>query len=866
MNIMNRITLKGLKKNKTRTIVTIIGVILSTAMITAVTSFASSLQLFLINYTTYGIGNWHIRINTRTIDEYQDIIEDNQIKKYSVVKDGGYAPLVGSKNEYKPYLYIMELDNKAFDTLPIHITQGRLPKNSKEVLLSEHILYNGGVEFKLGQEISLEVGARYSDGYKLDQQNSFHHIDTGETEEFIASGTRSFTVVGFFERFPTEIENFAAPGYSILTCLDDSSLTSLEDSDLYIYINFKNPRKAFNYIDNYQDHDYHIDSINYDILQLEGSSDISGFNAVIYGLSGIIMTIIIIGSVALIYNSFSISVSERRKQFGLLSSVGATRKQLMNSVFFESLFIAVIGIPLGICSGILGIGITLHQLRDNFIIMLGERIPVELTLNVSVPSVIAAVIFSLITILISAYIPARRTKKISAIDAVRQTADIKLTYKKVKTSKLTRKIFGIEGDLALKNLKRNKKRYRSTVFSLFISVLLFITASSFSMYLTDSVENVYDKYNYDFRYAVSGTTDISEEYLVAYENIRNLDGIYDSSIIKKIYGTAYLKKEQLEAFYYSDMIENGSINDGDDIPLHVDIYKVDHETFINYIEKLGLKKDKFQNTEEITAIAIDRQHYYDDKEERFKNTKLLKVKPDTHITIDLNNDDGDTISTSIVLGAYADTVPIGIPEYSYGYSITLLIDEDILKDFDWFHMFYMFFSAKKPFDVEHQIVKILNDAGLDSGNLYNIAEDVEYERNIILIIKVFAYGFIILMSLISVTNVFNTITTNINLRRREFAMLKSVGITGKGFNKMLNYECIFYGLKALIYGIPTSIFITYLIYLSIDEGVETSFYMPAHSILISILSIFLVVFISMMYSMKKIRKENILDALKNENL
>ena len=253
--------------------------------------------------------------------------------------------------------------------------------------------------------------------------------------------------MGFFERFPTEIENFAAPGYSILTCLDDSSLTSLEDSDLYIYINFKNPRKAFNYIDNYQDHDYHIDSINYDILQLEGSSDISGFNAVIYGLSGIIMTIIIIGSVALIYNSFSISVSERRKQFGLLSSVGATRKQLMNSVFFESLFIAVIGIPLGICSGILGIGITLHQLRDNFIIMLGERIPVELTLNVSVPSVIAAVIFSLITILISAYIPARRTKKISAIDAVRQTADIKLTYKKVKTSKLTRKIFGIE-DLA----------------------------------------------------------------------------------------------------------------------------------------------------------------------------------------------------------------------------------------------------------------------------------------------------------------------------------------------------------------------------------------------------------------------------------
>ena len=154
---------------------------------------------------------------------------------------------------------------------------------------------------------------------------------------------------------------------------------------------------------------------------------------------------------------------------------------------------------------------------------------------------------------------------------------------------------------------------------------------------------------------------------------------------------------------------------------------------------------------------------------------------------------------------------------------------------------------------------------MDTDNLFNQHKEMQTMNNLILIIKVFAYGFITLMALITTANVFNTITTNINLRRREFAMLKSVGMTSLGFKKMLNYECIFYGLKALLYGIPSSIFVTYLIYLTFKHGVETSFYLPVNNILISILTVFFIVFISMMYSMRKVKNENILDALKKEN-
>ncbi|HZK35046.1 MAG TPA: ABC transporter permease, partial [Bacillota bacterium] len=174
------------------------------------------------------------------------------------------------------------------------------------------------------------------------------------------------------------------------------------------------------------------------------------------------------------------------------------------------------------------------------------------------------------------------------------------------------------------------------------------------------------------------------------------------------------------------------------------------------------------------------------------------------------------------------------------------------------------FKADDSYKAEEDINEILRDAGL--SDVVNIAEVVQENRNIVTIISIFAYGFIILMSLITIANVFNTISTNVNLRRREFAMLKSVGMTDKSFNRMLNFECILYGLKGLLYGLPVAILITYLIYRGISQGVEMAFYLPVNGILTSVFSVFIVVFVSMMYSMSRIRNENILDELKNENL
>ena len=872
MNIMNQITLKGLKKNKTRTIVTIIGIILSAAMITAVTTFASSIQSYIVNYTISKTGDWHLKFDIENIEDYHDIKEDNRVEHISLVHEGGYSLLEGGTNQYKPYLYIMELDSQGLDTLPIYLTQGRLPENSQEIVIPEHISTNGGVEFKIGDQLELEVGQRYVGDFVLNQNNPITYEEDEKTEELRIIGSRAFTVVGICQRFSYELEDYSAPGYSVITKMDES-VTANEHDSLSVYLKLNKPRKVYELAkDLHEKYGANNFTYNSEVLRYQGISNIGGFNRVIYSLATIVMILIMVGSISLIYNSFSISVSERKKQFGLLSSVGATRKQLINSVFYEALVIGLIGIPLGIGSGILGIGVTLYLLKDNFVRMIGERLPVELTLSVSLPSVIAAIIVSIITILISAYIPARRAKKISAMDAVRQTADIKLTARTVKTSVLTRKLFGIEGDIALKNLKRNKRRYRSTVFSLFISVLLFISASSFSMYLTDSVENVYEDYNFELAYFVYESDNLSQEHKQAFEDICKLDGIDDGATIRAGYWETILSKEQIIPSYYTKMLDYGYLSeDGESLTVNVFVYSVDHTGFLNYINKLGLDKEKYQNPEELTAIAIDRQHYFNADEERYINTSIFKEHSETKITVSDNDESPNR--ASLVIGAFTELPPLGLKEYSYGNSIVLIVDEEVvndtqskIKDMVWDNQYQMFFKSNNPDEAVEDIKKILVDAGLDTGAIFNIAERVEDNRNIITILNVFAYGFIVLMSLITIANVFNTISTNINLRRREFAMLKSVGITNSGFNKMLNYECIFYGLKALFYGLPASIVVTYLIYLGVMEGVDMNFYLPIKSILISVLSVFLVVFISMMYSMRKIRNENILDALKNENL
>ena len=333
---------------------------------------------------------------------------------------------------------------------------------------------------------------------------------------------------------------------------------------------------------------------------------------------------------------------------------------------------------------------------------------------------------------------------------------------------------------------------------------------------------------------------------------------------------------------------------------------VDDTTFKTLLKENGLSVQKYMDPQNPLAIAIDGSlmfNMYTQKYERtnFFNTdepqiviRKEKSIPGYYCAGEVPDEKGNTVvlylkdseSTeegpkelyfTLQDGYLYSTVQVGTVLYDSPYFVSdsngmriiypISLAERVFEDFNVSNSsYYYMFTSDNHSESYTELQTILSDNGFNAKNLYNIAEEEESERNIVTIIRVFSYGFIILISLIAAANVFNTISTNISLRRREFAMLKSVGMTQKGFNKMMNFECLLYGSRALLLGLPVSCGVTYLIYLAIMQGYEASFRLPWTAIGIAVLSVFLVVFVTMMYSMSKIKKDNPIDALKNENI
>ena len=842
MNIFNKVALQGLKKNRTRTLVTIVGVVLSAAMITAVATFGTSLLNYMTNGSIAKYGDWHVEFLNVDSSFVQERANDKEVTNTAEFENIGYAMLDGAKSPEKPYLFISGFNDKTFDTLPVTLISGRLPENSSEVLVPSHIAAKAGVKISVGDTLTLAVGNREADGKALTQHDSYRAGD----ETLVPTAEKTYKVVGICDR--PGFEEHSAPGYTLITKAD----TADQADSFSLFVTLKNPHNVKAYANGVAGTQAYV--LNDDVLRFMGVSDNKLFNTLLYSVGGILAAIIMVGSIFLIYNSFNISLNERTHQFGILMSVGATAKQLRNSVLFEGLFIGAIGIPIGVLVGIGSIELILPIVASNFSTIISSTVP--LTLSVSVPALVVAAAVSLITILISAYIPAKKAVTTPVMECIRQTGEIKTESKAVKTSKFAQRIYGLEGTLALKNFRRNKKRYRSVVLSLTLSVVLFVSGSAFGT----TLKQVAKEYTVEMDGDVSFyTQDMEEnELFQLYDKLKTADGVYKSTYQADL--TYPCMTSDLPSDFVNTYRESvGDERTGKTLEVPLDVQFIEDDIYYDFIESLNLPTAEYTGQDaKVLILAMN-------------TTEHTTYFTNQSMNFTLTSASGEQAKT--IRATFVDSYPLDIlpRDSTPTYLFMVVAPWQMKTQFDALGVsekFGLTFWSKNPAQSMAQIQSIIEEAGVTSNyTLLNLSTAVDLFRSATFVVDVFTYVFIIMLSLIAVANVFNTISTNIRLRRRELAMLRSVGMSDHDFNKMMNFECAFYGIRTLLFGVPIAGFLSWLIYKVVVFGEKLddfAFVFPWGSMIISVLGVFFVVFITMLYATGKIRKENIIDALRDD--
>lgn len=864
MNVLNKLTIKSLSLNKKRTIVTIIGITLSVALICAISTFIASFQHSLVNMTKKTDGNYHILLQNVSAEEQPYILQNAKVEQCFLSQDIGYAKLEGSKNQTKPYLFMTSMSDKALQQMGIKLTEGRFPTNGNEVVVPDHILRNGGVTLNVGDTLTLDIGKRWSEGEEASQDVANYEYDRTaqkeviKEEEIVPEFTKQYTIVGIIER--PKFESYDAPGYTVITRLEDNNV----QGDCNIAVLLKNPKDAYTFPKTLSDatkvNFEEKASYNDELLQFQGVMKNNSTMGTILVLAIIVIGIIVFTSIFVIKNSFSISITERLRQYGMLSSIGATSKQIKKNVLFEGFILGVIAIPLGIFVGIVAIAIVIAIVN----VILGDMITgFSLGLVISLPAILVSIVISAVTIWISSLIPAVKASRISPLTAIRENNDIKMKSKKLKSPKWFKKIFGIEGEIASKNLKRSRKKYRTTIFSIFLSIVMFISISTFIEYGFKTMNLFYQKSDYNLSVYYYGLGwDGREKAADLNSKITKLDGISSYSINKMAYTYAENGLYQSDATKeYLQKLEGRSSD------LTLRIYAVNEEEYQRYVQKIGGNMEDLKDK----AILIDHAMLYggneSEGEAKNKRTEInvtnLEEGSNIHLKTVLDEDRNNVKELDIKVGKRTKELPMGV-NYEMGFSndCTIIIPENVMNQL-YYEYSGIYINASNPDALEQEILKI---GGIDKSRVSNTNTIMKENNAMVLVLSIFLYGFIAVISVIGITNIFNTITTNMALRNKEFAVLKSIGMTDKEFRKMINYESILYGLKSLLFGIPVGVGLSYLIYRAMTDVVDYGYIWPIGAIIISVIFVFAIVFITMQYSVAKSKKQNIIDTIRNENI
>lgn len=884
MKLLNKLTLKNLRLNKVRTIVTIVGIMLSAALITVVSGMALSGRQTMIDAQKTWSGDYDVSLDIIDTAKIDEIRQNRNVENAYYKERLGFSKATVADNAEYGYA-VTAISENAFDgCFKLKLEKGSFPTNSHEAVVTGAFKNTDGKDVKVGDKITLELGVlKGTDGKVLGESELLDLSPKRFKESKITDKKqKTYTITGIIEN-PNTRELNPSSCFEIYTVSDEESpveaIRTKHMNKLYIAYT---PQSEGNYLQNTADilgfkaddmsnvisdeispEDQQTSGINgysfnTTLLAMKGYGGSDGTNVMIFSLAVIIIIIVMLASVFVIRNSFAISITEKTSMYGMLASVGATKRQIRRNVLFEGFILGLIGIPLGILLG-LGVNAILIAILNS---VLGDMLSGATFVFVTptIP-IICAIVLSAVTIFLSSFFIALRASRIPPLVAIRGNKDIKVKNNKpYRTSKLTKKLFGVGGEIASKSLKRSRKKYRTTVISIVVSVAMFIAVSAFMDYGMTFTEHYYG--NADYSYMVTGIDANQAETIEKMPEIEN----YLTVGLQYGYVSADVPVNECgENFLYDNA--DGTKSFG------AEFLEFEHDTFVQICKELKLDYSKVKGG--VLVYSEVTPYNMENMEGTGEPMKLFGKTAPTKFTVHGNDDEGNALITGkLKVSSVFDKIPESI-EYVAGDGITLgesliIGEQGVISPQLGEHGCYITLYANTS-DHTSLTSRIESMSGTGDSesyiSIYDSEEIVRQFNAVMLIVGIFVYGFIGVISLIGLTNIFNTISTNMQLRSKEFASLKSIGMTKKEFNRMIRLESLMYGIKSLIIGIPLGVLGVFAIFSSFSIGsVPMSFVFPWKAILISIAAVFIVVWLIMKYSISKVNKQNIIETIRNDNI
>lgn len=885
MKLLNKLTLKNLRLNKVRTIVTIVGIMLSAALITVVSGMALSGRQTMIDGQTEWSGNYDVALDIIDTAKIDKIRQNRNVENAFYKERLGYARTKNADGETCNYSVLAMSENTYGNCFKIDLIKGKFPTNSGEAVVTKSFKTQDGKDVKVGDKITLDVGVLTDkDGNVLDEEGIHNLLQKDFNKcNIIDTVKRTYTVTGIIER-PKTSELYDPSNLSMIYTASDEeapveAIRTKHMNKLYIAYT---PQSEGDYLQNTADilgfkaddmshvisdeispEDQQTSGINaYEfnsiLLSMKGYSGSEGTNVMIFSLAVIIIIIVMLASVFVIRNSFAISITEKTSMYGMLASVGATKRQIRRNVIFEGFILGLIGIPLGILLG-LGVNAILIAILNS---VLGDVLSGTSFVFVTptIP-IICAIVLSAVTIFCSSFFIALRASRIPPLVAIRGNKDIKVKNNKpYRTSKLTKKLFGVGGEIASKSLKRSRKKYRTTVISIVVSVAMFIAVSAFMDYGMTFTDHYYG--NTDYSYMVSGIDANQAETIEKMPEIEN----YLTVGLQYGYVSADVPVNECgKNFLYDE--PDGTKSFG------AEFLEFEHDTFVKICRELKLDYSKVKGG--VLVYSEVTPYDMENMEGTGEPMKLFGKTAPTKFTVHGNDDEGNALITGkLKVSSVFDKIPESI-EYVTGDGTTfggsLIIGEQgVISPQIGEHGcdITLYANTSNHTSLTNRIESMSGTGDSESYiSIFDYEEIVRQFNAVMLIVGIFVYGFIGVISLIGLTNIFNTISTNMQLRSKEFASLKSIGMTKKEFNRMIRLESLMYGIKSLLIGIPLGIAGVFAIFSAFSNGnVPMSFVFPWKAILISIAAVIIVVWLIMKYSISKVNKQNIIETIRNDNI